>query len=84
VRSVLHDQLARSFDELAGAKACGRNGKDAVGIPVNHEGGYIDASQVFAEVFMPGLDACQAGGSGGAGRDVPTGLDDLFADTLSQ
>src|SRR5260370_37373790 len=33
---------------------------------------------------MPRCDARETGGSGGAGRDVPTGLYDLFADTLSQ
>src|SRR6266851_9161001 len=37
VRSILHDQLARSFDELGGEKACGRYGKDTVGIPLNHK-----------------------------------------------
>ena len=84
MRSIFHDQLARSFDELGGAKACGRYGKNAVGISLNHERGHVDASQVFAEVFMPRCDARETGGSGGAGRDVPTGLDDLFADTLSQ
>src|ERR1700704_3301788 len=40
--------------------------------------------EVRAEVFMPRWDAREAGRSGGAGRHVPTGLDDLFADTLSQ
>ena len=64
VRSMLHDQLARSFDELGGAKACGRHGKDAVGIPLNHQRGHVDTSQVLAEVFMPGWDAREAGGSG--------------------
>src|SRR6266446_6830879 len=53
VRSILHDQLARSCDELGGEKACGRYGKDTVGIPLNHERGHVDASEVFAEVFMP-------------------------------
>src|SRR6266849_5214492 len=33
---------------------------------------------------MPRCDARETGCSGGAGRDVPTGLYDLFADTLSQ
>src|SRR5580692_9956568 len=33
---------------------------------------------------MPGCDACQAGDGGGARRDVPTGLNRLFADTLPQ
>src|SRR5882672_10486252 len=84
VRSIFHHQLARSFDELGGAKACGRYGKNAVGISLNHERGHVDARQVFAEVFMPRCDARETGGSGGAGRNVPTGLYDLFADTLSQ
>ena len=61
VRSILQDQLARSFDELGGAKARGRDGKDAIGIPLNHQRGNIDASQVFAEVFVPSRDTCQAG-----------------------
>src|SRR5580704_15476550 len=33
---------------------------------------------------MPGWDAREAGGCRGAGRDVPAGLDGLFADTLSE
>src|ERR1700693_2057965 len=33
---------------------------------------------------MPGWDAREAGDCGSAGRDVPAGLDGLFADTLSQ
>src|SRR5712671_3501654 len=84
MRTVLHGQQARPFDELGGAKACGCYGKDAVGIPLNYKRGHVDASQVLAEVFMPGWDARQAGGGRGARRDVPTGLDDFFADTLSQ
>src|SRR5258707_164374 len=52
--------------------------------PLNHQRRHIYARQVLAKVFVPGLDAREAGGSGGAGRNVPTGLDDLFADTLSQ
>jgi len=33
---------------------------------------------------VPGWDTRQAGGGGGAGCYVPTGLDGLFADTLPQ
>src|SRR3954451_15073453 len=50
----------------------------------NHERGHVDASQVFTEIFMPRCDARETGRRGGAGRDVPTGLDDLFAYTLFQ
>src|SRR6267154_22970 len=84
MRTVLHGQQARPFDELGGAKACGCYGKDAVGIPLNYKRGHVDASQVLAEVFMPGWDASQAGSSGSTGRDVPIGLNRLLADTLSQ
>lgn len=42
VRAMLRDQLARSFDERGGAKASGRDGKDAVRIPLNHQRGHID------------------------------------------
>jgi hypothetical protein len=38
-------------------KAYSRYGKDAVGIPLNHKRGHVDASQVFAEVFMPRWNA---------------------------
>ena len=84
MRTVLHGQQARPFDELGGARSRRRDRKDPVGIPLNHQRGHVDARQVLAEVFMPGWDAREAGGGRGARRDVPTGLDDLFADTLSQ
>src|SRR5580704_7312457 len=74
VRTILDDQLACSLDKLGGAKSGCRDGKDAVSIPLDHQRGHIDARQILAEVFMPGWDAREAGGSRGAGRDVPTGL----------
>ena len=64
VRSIFHDQLARSFDELRRGQSCSCDGKDAVGIALNHQRGHVDTSQVLAEVFMPGWDAREAGGSG--------------------
>src|SRR6266853_2560501 len=84
MRTVLHHQLACSFDELRGAQSCSCDRKDAVGIPLDHKRGYVDASQILPEIGMPGCDACQAGGGGGARRDVPTGLNRLLADTLTQ
>jgi hypothetical protein len=84
MRTALHHYLACSFDELRGAQSCRRDREDAVGIPLHHQRGDIDARQVLAEVFVPGSDAGQAGGGRGARRDVPTGLNRLFADTLSQ
>src|SRR5713101_1130312 len=82
VWTVLHDQQARPFDELGGAQPCSRDGKDAVGITVNHQRGHIDTGQILAEVFVPGCDTRQAGGGRGASPDVPTGLHGLFAHTL--
>src|SRR5580700_153242 len=84
MRTVLHHHLACSFDELCGAPSRSCDGQDAVGIPLDHQGRHIDAGQVLAEVFMPGWDAREAGDCGGTRRDVPAGLDGLFADTLSQ
>ena len=84
VWTILHDQQARPFDELGGAQSRSRDGKNAIRIPLNHQRGHIDVGQVLTEIFVPGWDACQAGSGGGAGRYVPTGLDDLFADTLTQ
>src|SRR5579862_3816640 len=84
MRTALHYYLTCSFDELRGTQSRSRDRKDAVGIPLDHQRGHIDARQVLAEVFVPGCDACQAGGGGGAGRDVPTGLNRWFADTLPQ
>ena len=84
VRTVLHDQQARPFDELGGAQSRCRYGKDAVGIPLDDQRGHINVRQVLAEVFVPGCDACQTGSGGGARRNVPTGLNRLFADTLPQ
>jgi hypothetical protein len=84
VRTIFHDQLARSFDEPGSGNAGGRDGENTVGIPLNHQRGHVDARQVFAEVFVPGCDACQAGGGGGAGCDVPVGLNRPLADALAQ
>ena len=75
VWTVLHDQLACSFDELDGAQSCSRDGKDAVGITVNHQRWHIDTGQILAEVFVPSCDTPQTGGGGGAGRRVPVGLE---------
>src|SRR6185369_4124555 len=80
----LYDQEACAFNELRGPKSGCRDWQDAIGIPLYHESGDIDSRQVFAKVFMPSSDARQAGGSRGAGGNVPTGLDGLFADALSQ
>src|SRR6266481_930841 len=66
VWAVLHDELARAFDELGGAESRSGDGKDAVGISVNHKRGYIDTGQILAEVFVPRSDTRQAGGSRGA------------------
>ena len=57
VRSILHDQLARSLDELGDERVCGGYGKGTVGIPLSPERGHVDASKVLAEVFMPRCDA---------------------------
>jgi hypothetical protein len=61
VRTVLHHQFARIFDELRGAQPRGRDGKDMVRIPVNHQRGHVDGGQVLAEIFVPGWDTRQAG-----------------------
>src|SRR6266404_6633499 len=84
VWAVLHDELARAFDELGGAESRSGDGKDAVGISVNHKRGYIDTGQILAEVFVPRSDTRQAGGSRGASTDVPASLHGLFAHTLPQ
>ena len=39
VWAVLHDELARASDELGGAESRSGDGKDAVGISVNHKRG---------------------------------------------
>ena len=59
VWAVLHDELARAFDELGGAESRSGDGKDAVGISVNHKRGYIDTGQILAEVFVPHSDTRQ-------------------------
>jgi hypothetical protein len=84
MRTVLHHHLTCSFDELYGSPSRSCDGQDAVSIPLNYECGHIDASQIVAEVLMPGWDARPARGRGGIGRDVPTGLNGLFANALSQ
>lgn len=70
VWTVLHDQQAGALDELGGAQSRSRDGKNAVGISVNHQGGHIDVGQIPAEVLVPSWDTRQAGGGGGAGRYV--------------
>src|SRR5216683_3799764 len=84
VWAVLHDELARTFDEIDGAESRSGDGKDAVGISVNHKRGYIDTGQILAEVFVPRSDTRQAGGSRRASTDVPASLPGLFAHTLPQ
>jgi hypothetical protein len=39
--TISHHQQARPFDELGGAQSRRRDGKNAVGIPVNYQGGHI-------------------------------------------
>src|ERR1700691_6795641 len=70
VRTILHYDLSRPFDELGRAHPRSRDGKDAVGIPLDHQRGHIDPRYILPEVFMPGWDAREAGGSRGAARVV--------------
>ena len=84
VWAILHDELARPLDKLGSAQSRSRDGEDAVGVPLNHQRGHIDAGQVRAEVFVPGCNTREAGGGGGSGCDVPAGPQNFFADALTQ
>src|SRR5215469_4885326 len=44
----------------------------------------VDSSQVLPEVFMPGRHTCKAGGSRGAGGEIPTRPYNFVADSLPQ
>src|SRR5215467_3599785 len=73
-----------TIDQLGGAFAsCGER-HDAVRVAVNNKRGNVDASDVFAKVFVPGGNARKTGGRRGARRDIPCGLNGLLADALSQ
>jgi len=53
VRTILHDRLTRSFDELRDAQFRSRDGRMRSASPLNQKREHVDASKVLAEVFMP-------------------------------
>lgn len=67
------DRLRRSLP------SCG-DGEDTVGVTVNHQGRYIDAFEVVAEIGQPCRDALQSALRRSADCNVPTELDRLVAD----
>src|SRR5471030_1931105 len=50
---------------------------------MNHQGGYVNAPEVFPEVGQPRRDAVESALGGCAGRDIPAHLNRLVADQLA-
>jgi len=72
------------FEEFGSALSRCREGHNTVVIAMDHQRRNIHASQVLSEVFMPGWNTSQASRRRRAGGDIPTGLDDLLTDALTQ
>lgn len=83
VRAVLDGDQARILNQAGGFFSRGFEGHDAVGVAMNHEGRYVDARHVLAEVLIPRGHAGEAGCSRGACGHVPTGLHGSLTDGLS-
>ena len=84
VRPILHHHQPASLDRFVGALSRGADRHNPVRIAMNDKRGHVDTGQVLAEVLMPCRNASNTGGSRGVGCNVPTGLDDLFADARAQ
>src|SRR5438046_9914423 len=84
VWAILDHRQPRSLDQLGGSLSRCRKRHNSIGIPVNYQRGYIDASYILAEVFMPGRHAGNTGRRRSARGNIPARLDCLFADALTQ
>src|SRR5712691_6740743 len=84
VRSIFYCDQAGAFNQFGGFLSRGIERYNAVRVAVNYQRRYIDASQVRAEIFMPGRHACKTRGGRRADGDVPTRLDGFLADSLAQ
>src|SRR5258707_9468254 len=84
VRPILHHKQAGSLDELSRPPSRRSNRHNPVCVPVNDQGGYVGALEIFAEIFVPGRHTCKTCRGRCACGNVPASLDRLFADALSQ
>src|SRR4029077_3354164 len=84
MRPILHHEQTGSLDELSRPLPRCSNRQNPVCVSVNDQGGYVDALEILAEVFMPGWNTSKTRRGRGAGCNVPASLDRLFADALSQ
>src|SRR3977135_3938134 len=84
VRPILHHKKPRSLDELGRPLSRCSNRHNPVCVAVNDQGGYVDALEILAEIFMPGWHTGKTCRGRGTCRNVPASLHHLFADALSQ
>src|SRR6266567_7282161 len=84
MRSIFHHYKAGSLDQLGSPMSGRGDGQNAVRIAVKDQSGHVDMGEVFAEVLMPGGHASETRRSRGSGCEVPTRLNSLFADALTQ
>jgi hypothetical protein len=77
-----HHQFA-SFDELQCSLSSGGDRENPVGVTVNHQGWYVNAFEVVAEIRQSCRDTLQSALWRSAGCDVPTELNGLVADQLA-